>query len=184
MNLEKIKELETLKKELQKYGSQYGALSDQKRHDYIVKTEKDFIVFFKEKGFAVNETTTELQASYGGTRITIDKYNEKEWYAGCYAVWVMNCSFNKSKYRILLNGAGSNSGINVTFSSNKALTEDEKMDKDIKDTAEKIEKIKNDIENFYDFKFVYTLRNESEKSTNNKSQEFEEMKHLLESLFS
>ena len=36
MNLQKIKELESLKEELKKYGSEYEKLSDVKRHNYII----------------------------------------------------------------------------------------------------------------------------------------------------
>lgn len=181
MNLEKIKELEKLREELQKYGTQYESLSNQKRHEYIISTQNDFISFFKEKGFSVAETIKELQASYGSSKITIDKYNEKEWYMGCYAVWIMKCSINKSKYRILL--IRNDSGSRISFGSTKKLTEDEKIDRDIYNTNEMIEKKKKDIEEFGDFKLVYKLINESEKSTSNESKEFENMKQLLGNLF-
>lgn len=36
MNLQKIKELENLKEELRKYGSEYEKLSNERRHNYII----------------------------------------------------------------------------------------------------------------------------------------------------
>jgi len=178
MNLEKIKELEELTEELRKYGKQYEALSSTRRHNYIVNTEKEFIYFFKEKGFSVNESDKELKASYGSSKITMGKYNEDEWYAGCEAVWIMECSINKSKYRILL--IDPNSQFKMTYSSNKKLTEDEKINKEIDKMKETIEKRKKDIEEFVECGLIYRLINES---SNDEAKEFENIKELLESLF-
>lgn len=178
MNLEKIKELERLKEELCKYGPQYESLSSKRRHNYIINTEKDFISFFKEKEFSVTESDKELQASCKSIKIIMNKYNEEEWYAGCEAVWTMECSINKSKYRILL--IDPKCKLKMTYSSNKKLTEDEKINKEIDKMKETIEKRKKDIEEFIECGFIYRLENES---SNDEAKEFENIKELLESLF-
>lgn len=184
MNLQKIKELESLKEELKKYGSEYEKLSDVKRHNYIIKVYDDFISFFKEQGFKINDGPKELEASYGNTKIKIDKYNEEEWYMGCYAVWHMTCSTNKSKYRILLNTLGRYPHMSMSFGSiSNELSEDEKLDKKIEDTKESIIKKKTDIEEFDTVKLGYGLIDENNNNSNNQYPQFESMKELLESIF-
>lgn len=184
MNLQKIKELESLKEELKKYGSEYEKLSDVKRHNYIIKVYDDFISFFKEQGFKINDGPRELEASYGSTKIKIDKYNEEEWYMGCYAVWHMTCSTNKSKYRIVLNTLGRYPHMNISFGGiSNELSEDEKLDKKIEDTKESIIKKKTAIEEFDTVKLGYGLIDENNNNSNNQYPQFESMKELLESIF-
>lgn len=183
MNLGKIKELEDLKKDFQKYSSEYNNLSNKRRRNYIVAVYKDFIDFFKAQGFTISDGSKEIEAVYGSTKIKIDKYNEDEWYMGCYAVWHIECMTNKSKYRILLNKLGKYPTVNVTYGSSKILSEDEKLDKEIEQIKESIAKTKKDIEEFDSVKLGYGLINEDDKSLNDKYPQFETMKELLESIF-
>lgn len=183
MNLQKIKELEELKKELQRYGSEYEGLSNKRRHDYIIAAYNDFVDFFKEQGFSISDKSEEIEASYGSTIIKIDKYNEEEWYIGCYAVWHMKCTANNSKYRILLNRLGKYPTLSTTYRSSKTLSEDEKIDKEIEQIKEYIVKKQKEIEEFNTVKLGYGLINEDDKSSNDKYPQFESMKELLESIF-
>lgn len=183
MNLQKIKELENLREELRKYGSQYEKLSNERRHNYIISVYDDFVSFFKEQGFKINDGPRELEASYGSTKVKIDKYNEEEWYMGCYAVWHMTCSTNKVKYRIVLNTLGKYSHMSMSYSNSKKLSEDEKLDKNIEDTKEAIIKKKKAIEEFDTVKLGYGLIDENNKNSNHQYPQFESMKELLESIF-
>ncbi|ACD21927.1 hypothetical protein FDE76_15330 [Clostridium botulinum] len=183
MNLQKIKELENLKEELRQYGSKYENLSNERRHNYIVAAHNDFISFFKAKGFTINDRSKEIEAVYGSAKIKIDKYDEEEWYVGCYAVWNMSCKINKSKYRILLNKLGKYPTLSATYGGSKELSEDEKLDKDIELTKESIIKKKKDIEEFDTVKLGYGLINENEQNTDSKYPQFESMKKLLENIF-
>ena len=185
MNLQKIKELESLKEELKKYGSEYEKLSDERTHNYIINVYDDFISFFKEQGFKINNGAKEIEASYGNTKISIDKYNEEgEGYIGFYAVWHMTCSANNSKYRIVLNTLGRYPHMNISFGGiSNELSEDEKLDKKIEDTKESIIKKKTAIEEFDTVTLGYGLIDENNNNSNNQYPQFESMKELLESIF-
>lgn len=184
MNLQKLKELENLREELRKYSSEYEKLFNEKIHNYIINVYDDFISFFKEQGFKINDGSRELEAFYGNTKIKIDKYNEEgEGYIGYYAVWHMTCSISNSKYRIVLNKLGKYPHISVSYGASKELSEDEKLDKNIKDTKEAIIKKKKDIEEFDTVKLGYGLIDENNKNSNHQYPQFESMKELLESIF-
>lgn len=102
---------------------------------------------------------------------------------GCYAVWHMECTTNKAKYRIPLNTLGRYPHMSVSYGSSKELSEDEKLDKEIEQTKESIVKKKKDIEEFDTVKLGYGLINEDDKSSNDRYPQFESMKELLESIF-
>ncbi|MBN1045462.1 hypothetical protein DVW08_08835 [Clostridium botulinum] len=183
MNLGKIKELEDAKKEAQEYGSIYNSLFKKKKHNYIVNAYNDFKVFFKEKGFTIQENDYELEAIYGESKIRITIPNEEDCYIGAYSVWKLQCSIDKSKYRILLNELHHYPTIRTSIGVSSTLSEEEKINRELNKIKEKIQETKNNIDKFDDVKFGYGLINENEQNTNSKYPQFESMKELLENIF-
>ncbi|EOD01456.1 hypothetical protein [Caldisalinibacter kiritimatiensis] len=73
MNINKIKELGELEKELNELGKTFKKLVYQKKKDYLNESERDFEKFFKDKGFDVRKLgNSTIEASHGNTRVKLD----------------------------------------------------------------------------------------------------------------
>lgn len=183
MNLEKIKELEDIRKESSKLGEQYSNLFKQKKNRYVINAHDDFKTFFKEKGFNIRENDYEIEAMYGQAKIKMKKANLEENYIGAYSVWEIECFIDKSKYRVLLNKLNHYPTIKTSISTYKKLTEEEKLNKEIQEAKENLENTKKRISEFDAVKFGYGVICEGDRISDNKYPQFESMEELLGSIF-
>lgn len=182
MNLGKIKELGDLENELSSLGKIYRDKFENKKIKAINHVHDGFKEFFKKNNFNITETDREIEAVYGHTKIMITKANYKDSYMGAYSVWQLNCSVDKSKYRILLNELNHYPTIKSSISYPRELTEEEKQDKEIKEAKENLENMKKRLGEIDTVKWGYGLIKEDEDK-NRKYPQFESIGELLNSIF-
>lgn len=197
MDINKIKELEDIKIELQKQNIEFCNLVDIKKKNYNESVFNDFQQFFKSKDFIIRKQENELEAKYGDDfkiKIKKDKYEESYKENSLYSIWKLNVSMDKyiTEYNILL---GEPKEVAVTYPEKKMSFDereyfsDDMLNSLIKDKKEQLENIKKRIENFRESKWGFNFRYKSHKNAEHAEHayskyEFETMTGLLGNMFS
>ncbi|HID0857598.1 hypothetical protein HYI07_02170 [Clostridium botulinum] len=193
MNIDKIKKLEDLNKELSKLQQQRNRNFEKAKVNFFENNIQEFKDFFIKQGFAVTESSKVDREGYNNKVISAIYNNFKIdvaippidiSYMGAYSVWELNVYKDDVKYSLMVNELGHKPSIRTSFTSsiNKTLTEDEKMENEIIETKETITMLKEELESNEKTDFGFTLVKE-EKERKFCDTQFKSMNDLLKTLF-
>ncbi|HDK7179736.1 TPA: hypothetical protein PTV74_002085 [Clostridium botulinum] len=192
MNIDKIKELEDLKKELSKLKELRYRNFEKAKVDFFENNIQEFKDFFIKQGFDVTESSKIDREGYNN-KVIIAIYNNLKIdlaippidisYINAWSIWELNIYKDNVKYYLKVNELGHKPSIrtNVTSYKNKTLTEDEKMENEIIETKEKITMVKEELELNEKINFGFTLVKKGEQGKFDDIQ-FKSMSNLLKNL--
>lgn len=198
MNLVKIKELEDFKKELSGLQRQINSNFERSKAEFFKNGIEEFKDFFIKQGFDIKEDNI-IDSNGHKNKVIIANYNNFKVdiaippidisYMGAISTWELNVSKNKTKYLLIINDfEDKNYAKSSTIIHARELTEDEKIEKEIEETKERIIELKKELESDEKIILGFTLVKEENKKTGKSYQEysikFTSMINLLNHLFS
>jgi hypothetical protein len=182
MNLELIKQLEDLKRELDTKSSELSSLARARKEKFLTDAAREFTEFFTSKGFKVERFRDPLRylATYGGTSIEITIPSPDENFLMAHSRIDMRAP-GGIEHMILINPLGSYPGWRTKVRM-APKSEEEKLRMDIEDTKELLEEVKTQIDTFETTRWGYGLTDEANKTRRDYPQ-FPTFTELLQHVF-
>lgn len=186
MNIDKIKELGQLEKELNELNEKFKRALYKKKSEYLDKAAKDFEIYFKSKDFDVRRLREgTIEASYGNVKVCLNMHDVANNYIGAYLIFDFKVQvLEKREYKITLNRIGNYPRVesSVRIESSRPKTEEEKLIEKIEITKKLIDEIKNRLQNIDTEEWGYRLESKDGRNYKN-SKQYKSIKELLEDYF-
>ncbi|NRT90210.1 hypothetical protein OD350_24770 [Clostridium beijerinckii] len=188
MKLDKVKEFENIKKELNEYKKIYNDLITKRNNEYYEYAKEDFKNFFTEKGFKINVYQEEPEVVYGDTKIKMSKVISEDNYLNLHLLFNIKNLINEynNEYEVLLGRLNNPFPIkmqdnNKYIKSAIVITEDI-LDVEIKNETRKLEEAKQESKSFNDIEWGYSFKLTNERISDQKC-EYKTFREVLENIF-
>lgn len=188
MNLDKIKELEDIKKELNECNKIYNDLITKRNNEYYEHAKEDFKNFFTEKGFKINGYQEELEVVYGDTKIKMSKVVSKDNYLNLHLLFNIKNLINEynNEYEVLLGRLNNPFPItmqdNNKYIKNAMIITEEILNVEIKNEIRKLEEAKQENKSFNAVGWGYSFKLTNERINDQKC-EYKTFREVLENIF-
>lgn len=199
MNLKKTQELERLKMEHESIWQKVKRKRQKLKSATLDQAQQDFKKFFREQEFTIEEGeardsyhrpnfTKQVVATFGKMRMVLSIPDYETVFLGYYSILqldIINGSAQK-EVSIGINRIGSKWRSETSIIPK---TEEEKLDKEIKEATQQNEKLTKELETFEETKMgfkIFKVKENHREITEHEfpmKQEFQTLKELLESVF-
>ena len=201
MNLKKEQELENLKSESDALWKKVDRKRQQLKEATLDKACQDFKKYFREQEFKLEEGEVrdpyhrpnyekQIVATYGKIRVALSLPNYQSVFMGAEAYLLLDIMGNSvGQCTLEINTLGVKGGLKATI-IDVPQTAEGRLDKEIKDTEEGIEKFKQELENFDKKKLGFSVfgvgkvdRFSTAAEFPSKNLQFESLREFLEAVF-
>ncbi len=186
MNVEKMKELETLRLNKEKLSQQHYQIIVKKRNELISASVTQFDKYFSDKGFKVVKSNSMVLATYNTLGIRLTLPDPKDSFLGAITILELSISTPRKDYDIPVVTCGEVGGIRIETGEIKRLGEDT-AEADIASCKKEIVRLEQSISEAGNISYCFGYVDKAEAKKNSRAKldfvQYSTFLEILEELF-